>query len=378
MATVSLNMLKKGAKAPPPPKEEPKVEEQAKVTNGEGADEELSFDVDKMTGKQIDQMVIDNELEVPDGWKTMPVAEKRKYLNERYAAGDDEQPEAEDEDGEAEEGEVAPAKGVTPGEPPKPAAAAKSTAVATAPKAAKPSQIIKPGEDAIIDIVHEVENLDEKSAREAVGVLKETAEVTFLKLGGVLSRIQSQNWFEPHGSFKDYIENEHGLKYRRAMKWVEIYNNLAESGIAWTSVQHLGWTKLGVISGVLTKANVNKWVKLAEKNTAIKLEDIVKTSQAKDAPKAIEDQASSTVTTLTFKLHEDQKETINAALEKAKEISGTTVATAALEFICTEYMAGGTGEINWPVVMKKAGYEKVLEVFGEVFPDIGLEVTIPD
>jgi hypothetical protein len=374
MPTLSLNMLK-GAKAPPPP---PVEEAPEAASNGEDHEaavaEAESFDVDKMSIKEIDQLVIDHELDVPANWKQMIAKDKRKYLNEKYRDAAVSEPQAAAEDAseiELTEAQAAAVVGNAKAE------TAKGKAVALKPKA-KSGQLQVPGEDAIVDMVHEVENMDEASSLEAVDILKETAEVTFFKLGGVLSRIQTNEWFKPHASFKDYIENEHGMKYRRAMKWIEIYNNLAESGVPWSSVKELGWTKLGVISSVLNPKNVKQWVKLAEKNTTLQLEDIVKGQQSKNAPQAIEDQASSTVTTMTFKVHEDQKETIQAAIDKAKEISGTTVATAALEFICTEYIAGGEGQVNWPVVMKKAGYEKILETFGEVFPDIGLEVTVPE
>ena len=51
---------------------------------------------------------------------------------------------------------------------------------------------------------------------------------------------------------------------------------------------------------------------------------------------------SKTVTTMSFKVHSDQKATIDAAIEKAKEASGTSVGTVALEFICLDYMGGQT------------------------------------
>jgi hypothetical protein len=40
----------------------------------------------------------------------------------------------------------------------------------------------------------------------------------------------------------------------------------------------------------------------------------------------------------TFKLHADQKEIVEAALEDAKKRSGTKFDTVALELVCQEYM----------------------------------------
>ena len=51
----------------------------------------------------------------------------------------------------------------------------------------------------------------------------------------------------------------------------------------------------------------------------------------------------------TFKFHDDQVKTIDAAIEKAKATSGTSVDSAALELICLDYV-GGTGRavvVQW-------------------------------
>jgi hypothetical protein len=45
----------------------------------------------------------------------------------------------------------------------------------------------------------------------------------------------------------------------------------------------------------------------------------------------------------TFKLHSDQKEIVDAALALAKEKSGTTVDTEALEYVAQVFMGGGMG-----------------------------------
>ena len=44
----------------------------------------------------------------------------------------------------------------------------------------------------------------------------------------------------------------------------------------------------------------------------------------------------------TFKLHDAQEKTIDAAIEKAKATSGTAVDSAALELICLDYVGGQT------------------------------------
>ena len=79
----------------------------------------------------------------------------------------------------------------------------------------------------------------------------------------------------------------------------------------WEKVKNIGWTKLKDLAPVLTKENVDSWVKVAEQQTAIQLVETVKAAVAANSPKAIEDQTAKTLTTKTFKVHEDQKATID-------------------------------------------------------------------
>jgi hypothetical protein len=44
----------------------------------------------------------------------------------------------------------------------------------------------------------------------------------------------------------------------------------------------------------------------------------------------------------TFKLHDDLAKTVNAALEKAKASSGTSVDSVAFEYICLDFLGGQT------------------------------------
>jgi hypothetical protein len=55
---------------------------------------------------------------------------------------------------------------------------------------------VLPGDDVLDTIVHEIENLGEQEARIMVGQLREGAEFTFFKLGGVLNLIRTNHWHQ--------------------------------------------------------------------------------------------------------------------------------------------------------------------------------------
>lgn len=240
-------------------------------------------------------------------------------------------------------------------------------------------------EDLIVKTAHEIENLKEEKAFKLVPQLLNNIDHDYFKLGGVLSVIQSQGWYmdKNYENFRAFVESECGIQYRKAMYLIQIYNGLVESGVQWEQVKHLGWTKLKELSAILTPDNVDEWVGVAENMTVLQLQDHIKaqtagTSVAGDAPETAE---ATKTTTMTFKLHEDQKQTVREALDKAKHESGTEFDAVALEQIALDFLGGESKLKKIPTLkelMQGKSAEEVLEAFGEVFPDVTLEATLPE
>jgi hypothetical protein len=390
------------------------AEETSTETSTETSDEPIDLDV--MTSAQIDALVKKENIKPPVGWSKFAVQEKRDWLYQNVDAS--QKVDVEDEAGngveltkaidetltetniapvaEAKpvevkapkvkakltpipisgavlaEAAVAAAEAATQTEP---VTESKSTAVVTKPKgkaakAAMGSEIMPP--DELSNVVHEIENLQEKQACELVGELAEQAEVTYFRLGGVLSRVQQNAWFKPYSSFREFVEHKHNINYRKATYWVGIYNELAESKVPWEKVKGVGWTKLKEIASVLTPENVEEWVKIAMENTTLNLMQIVANSKKSGEPKTIEDKEVKIVTTMTFKVHEDQKAGIEMAIAKAKTEANTQVATVALEAICMDYMSAKTLVQK----LKEMGAEAGLKMVEQAYPDLTIEVTL--
>lgn len=278
-------------------------------------------------------------------------------------------------------------------------AATKTPAKPAAPKAAEPVEQVKAAttaktealteasEDLIVKTAHEIENLTEAKAFKLVPSLIDNIDQTYFRLGGVLSVIQGGGWYMEKGfdNFRSFVESECGMAYRKSMYLIQIYNGLVESGIAWDKVGHLGWTKLKDLAGILTKENVDEWVGIAENMTVLQLQEHIKASTAgvtkgSNADKAKETESKKT-TTITFKVHEDQKQTIREALDKAKHEAGTDVDTVALENICLSFLGGESKLAKVPTLkelMTGKSVEEVLGAFGEVFPKVEIEATVPE
>lgn len=241
-------------------------------------------------------------------------------------------------------------------------------------------------EDLIVSTVKEIEAMKEDKAFSMVPKLLDNIDHDYFRLGGVMAHIQSEGWFmdKGHENFRAYIENECGIAYRKSMYLIAIYNGLVASGVAWEDVRSIGWTKLKEIAAILTPENVKEWVSLAGDMTVLQLQDYIRAKSAGSESASSAEKSEVTepkkVSTMTFKVHEDQKATIREALDKCKHESGTETDTVALEYICLDYL-GGTPVLKSVPSLKDMmigkSVEEVLEVLGEAFPDLEMEVKMP-
>lgn len=254
-------------------------------------------------------------------------------------------------------------------------------------KVKKPTKDVVVEADALVTLAHECENMSREAAFAALPTLLESVDSNYIKLGGVLAVIRDHGWWSDLGyeTLSACLEKHFGLQYRKAAYLMQAYENLVNSGVEWAQVKALGWSKLRVVSSVLTKDNVAEWVEKAASLTVLQLYDVVREykAQSLETSGLKPDQVQATTTTLSFKLHVDQKETIKQALEKARKEAATEFDAVALEAICINYLAGGkvtkkkTVKLELEDVLKHYAPEQALEAFGKVWPDIDIEVTMP-
>ena len=265
-----------------------------------------------------------------------------------------------------------------------------SATVALLKKGGKKQTKAKGGKAAELDVIQQtvnlVENLTEAKATEVAHSLLDEAESNLFTLGGVFDAIYTHAWHSGYDAFKDYIEDNFGMKIRKAMYLMKIYNDLVASEVAWEKVAKLGWTKLRIISGELTNDNVDDWVKRATAMTTLQLQEYIKGLHSGEIKEGDPEETPSTITTMTFKVHADQKETILEAVETAKGAAETEFDAVALEMICLDYLAGSTGTgkktkkgktPSLKDVIKSHSIEDVLNMVEKVFPDVEISATLP-
>lgn len=332
-------------------------------------EEDRVVDISNMKSAELDALVKEYNITTPDDWAKWKAPAKIKWLEANAAST---------------EGEAAakPAKAPRAKKPEAPPVKYKTAAVEKVKVKMSPDKAVKAlhgevvaGTDKFAEIIQYVENLTEETARNLAGSLAEGTGFAEFKLGGILSRIQEEGWYKPYATFREYVEAEHGLKYRSAAYAVQIYNDLAKLNIAYDRVKEVQWTKLRTISGVLTQDNIEKMVAVAKKQTVVQLIETVKAMKNKDKKlTGPEDPGKTEV--MTFKTHGGQKEVILAALAKAKEIAGTQVATMALEHICNDFL--GSSKASLVEQLKQVGLDKALEALSEAFPETNFAITVPE
>lgn len=237
--------------------------------------------------------------------------------------------------------------------------------------------------DFIVETAGQLEKLEKAEALALVPSFIDAVDLNYFKLGGVLSVIQSNGWAKDEGfdTFKAFVEVTYGLNYRKAMYLISIYNGLVESGVPWAKVKDIGWTKLKEVVPFLTAENADEWVGRCNSMTVLQLQEYIsklKSGQLSHSGEPVPD-APSSLSTMTFKVHADQKENIKSAVEKAKGEASTEFDSVALDAICLNYLSGGKS-MKMPSlksVMEKSNPEEVLETFEKLWPNIEVKVTMP-
>jgi hypothetical protein len=195
-------------------------------------------------------------------------------------------------------------------------------------------------EGLIAEIASEVETLTQPKAFALTKELVEKGGEDDFRLGGALTLIQTNGWVGEYDSFEDLCEQEFRLHYRKANYLIKIYKALTEKQIPWEVVKNIGWSKLRELADILTPKNAAGWAKKAEKMTVIQIiEDVRNKKKANNEADATESEGTG-LTTMTFKVHPDQKKVIREALDKVKEDTKTEFDTVALTNMATGILGG--------------------------------------
>lgn len=195
-----------------------------------------------------------------------------------------------------------------------------------------------------------LDNLDDSKALQIAKMLTNRIQRTFWDLGGILSYIrnnQSYKKVEVNGEFPydqkegfaQYVFDELGIRYRKAMYYIEIYEAFAPLGVDVESVLSLGWAKAKELTKVVDGDSVEDWVEMANNMGREDLKAEIK-SRTVNASDEINPSQKSKLTSITFKVFDDQANVVGEALAKARdELDADCTDSEAFTHILTEWLS---------------------------------------
>jgi hypothetical protein len=185
-------------------------------------------------------------------------------------------------------------------------------------------------------------------------------------------------------SSRDYIERVLGVDYSTAMRAAQVSRKILELNVPYSAFQGIGWSKILKLLQIVNKENIAEWVEKAKTMNVLSLDAAIKAAKA---PKALEQAPAEpkTITTKTFKLHEDQKQLVQDGLKKASEETGSAVEAVNLEAVFQNYMGGGLAFADVAQAMAYAAkhtndaalfVQKQIAMMEELFPQLSIAVEI--
>lgn len=268
-------------------------------------------------------------------------------------------------------------------------------------------------------IASDVAGLGASDALASLHNLTDEVERFHFAIGAVLSHVAAKGLYTEAGykNMRDYIEAETTLGYRKAMYLRQNYEGVRELGLSEEQLKGVGWSVLRFLLPIMTKDNAKLWLDRARECKQVDLIREVQIAAQKALPdesgkgkaKAKADKsdddtpanAPKKVVSRTYQFFDDQAETVDAAISKAMQETGTEQSTVALDVIAAHYCQSPVAKSSlldpsaytsleaMKVIFEtlrqsdeksaksandKAGFMRVMEAVEAVWPDVTINV----
>ena len=153
-----------------------------------------------------------------------------------------------------------------------------------------------------------------------------------LPIAKLLTEVRTQRYWKQwgHRSFEEFVENDCHFSLRKAQELIRLYTKLVMYlGIAPERIAHLGWSKVALVAGELTPANVEQMLLEIEQKSYGELRAWLKTMNKHHARAKKPGKNRWLIVTPI----------IAAAINKAAEATGSGDPQLNLEFVAQSYLA---------------------------------------
>jgi hypothetical protein len=214
-------------------------------------------------------------------------------------------------------------------------------AVEPCPGSANPVEEPKTKTDLVSKLVQEIESLSRPDAfarltdmLEKLNTLEAAREQSFFEIGGMLSIILKNAWFDPYPSFDKWAQACLGMRRAKARALIRNYDVVAKAGLSAAQFERIGWTKIRELAPVLRRDNAERWSERAATHSRAQLKQLVK--QQMSPPSALA-RNGSPGTLASVASNGAQRQAAVKAIEKAKLASKATSDATALTPVCPSY-----------------------------------------
>jgi hypothetical protein len=218
-------------------------------------------------------------------------------------------------------------------------------AVEPSPGSANPVEEPKSETDLVSKLVEEFERLNRPDAfarlsdtLAKLNTLEAAHEQSFFEIGGMLSIVLKNAWFDPYPSFDKWAHARLGMGRAKAHALIHNYDVVAKAGLSAAQFERIGWTKIRVLAPVLRRDNAEYWSERAATHSRAQLKRLVKQQMAPSS--AVAPKGSPATLASDFGCDGAQRQVVVKAIEKAKRASGATSDAVALVHVCASYGSG--------------------------------------
>jgi hypothetical protein len=120
-------------------------------------------------------------------------------------------------------------------------------------------------------------DISQEEAIRILNLLIEEKKSSVFLIGKYLSIIKDHCFY--HGDdFFEWLSDMHEMEYRTACYIIAFYRATEGAGITFKQLENtgLGWTKLTILTDVLTPTNLDYWFEIARNLSTVKLKEEVK------------------------------------------------------------------------------------------------------
>lgn len=210
--------------------------------------------------------------------------------------------------------------------------------------------------------VVEGEKEEAKASYRRIEELWESVERSYMDLAEELYRFRENKWYrfftgrngEPYSRFEDFVEERFNMSRRKGWYLLNVFRQLVvEAGVPKTTLKGIPFSKAREIATVVTKSNVEKWLKKAQEKDYPELLEEVKEERrtVTVSPKG------NVMKKFGALLSEDMYENVMRAIEHAVSECGKEVRDHVgygLDLVATAYHANEalTGSLNSEGLMR--------------------------